>query len=374
MQSDRRPAAPLTPPGAPAEPEIWKSDWDAARVAWTDWWRGDGLAICITAPREEPIAHDSPAPTEDLWVRWTDPQYRLQAELHRLGRTWFGGAAFPVFDTNIGGPGSLGLFLGGEGEPADGTVWYYPCIHDPEVHPALRFSGEDPWFQRHVAVLKTASAHAAGRYLVGCPDLIENFDTLVQLRGAQESLLDLVERPGWVMDRIGEINRAYFACYEAMDPWLSDAWGGSAFSAFGLWGSGRTIKTQCDMSCAMSPAMFRRFVEPALTEQCAWADHALYHLDGTQALPQLDNLLAIEPLAAIEWTPQAGLPGGGSPQWYDLYRRILRAGKRVQAIGVKYDEVLPLIDAVGARGMLIVTGAPSEEAGRALLETTGWRT
>ena len=44
--------------------------------------------------------------------------------------------------------------------------------------------------------------------------------------------------------------------------------------------------------------MFRRFVVPALTEQCEWLDNSMYHLDGTQCIDKLDPLLAIEALAA----------------------------------------------------------------------------
>ncbi len=43
-------------------------------------------------------------------------------------------------------------------------------------------------------------------------------------------------------------------------------------------------------------------------------------------------LLAIEPLDAIEWTPQAGIEPGGNRRWHDLYRRILAAGKSVQVL------------------------------------------
>jgi hypothetical protein len=79
----------------------------------------------------------------------------------------------------------------------------------------------------------------------------------------------------------------------------------------------------------------------------------MFHLDGHQCLCHLDHLLAIEPLDAIEWTPDPTVPGGGSPEWYPLYRRILAAGKSVQAIGVELNELIPLLDAVGGNGMYI---------------------
>ena len=98
----------------------------------------------------------------------------------------------------------------------------------------------------------------------------------------------------------------------------------------------------------------------------------MYHLDGTNAVHQLDALLEIEALDAIEWTPQAGLPGGGSPRWHDLYRRIKAAGKSVLAVSVKPEEVEPLIAAVGAEGLFITTGTATEADARALLRRIGW--
>jgi hypothetical protein len=82
----------------------------------------------------------------------------------------------------------------------------------------------------------------------------------------------------------------------------------------------------------------------------------------------LGSLLEIEALDAIEWTPQAGRPDGGDPTWYDLYRKILKAGKSVQAVGVQPDEVIPLLDAVGPAGMYIMVAAENEKAARELEE------
>jgi hypothetical protein len=211
-----------------------------------------------------------------------------------------------------------------------------------------------------------------GRYYIAYPDLIENIDTLAQLRDPQMLLMDMIERPDWVQTRIREITDAFFACYDELHKLLGDPWGGTGWCAFGLWGPGKVAKVQCDFSCMISAEMFREFVVPDLARQCEWLDYSMHHLDGTQAMHHLDALLEIEALDAIEWTPQSGIPGGGSPEWYDLYRRIKAAGKSVQAIGVKSDEVEPLIDAVGPEGMLIMSGAETETAARELLRRVGW--
>jgi hypothetical protein len=145
--------------------------------------------------------------------------------------------------------------------------------------------------------------------------------------------------------------------------------GGNAFSAFKLWGPGKTAKLQCDASAMFSPQMFRRFVVPPLTQQCEWLDYCLYHLDGTQALQHVPALLEIEPLDAIQWTPQAGQPTGGNPQWYDLYRRIKQAGKGVQVFDIALEEVVPLIESVGPEGLFIITrSAPDQDAAERVVQ------
>ncbi|MCG3147137.1 MAG: hypothetical protein PCFJNLEI_00574 [Verrucomicrobiae bacterium] len=359
----------------PAAPTLaWKPDWAEARRALTDWWAGRGLAISVIAPKEQPW-EEIPAPVKPADPKdwWMDVTYWVQRAHRNMSRTYYGGVAFPAFNTTIGGAGSLGLFLGATGVPAETTLWYEPSIHDPATHPPLRFDPENAWWKLHIELLEQALGQSRGRYIVGFPDLIENIDTLAQLRESQVVLMDLVERPDWVKARLAEINAAFFECYDRLWEILRDPWGGSAFFAFQLWGAGRVCKIQCDLSCMISPAMFREFVVPGLTEQCERLDYTLYHLDGTQALHHLDALLEIEALAAIEWTPQAGLPGGGSPRWHDLYRRIKAAGKSVQAIGVKPDEIEPLIEAVGADGLYIHTRTPTEPAARALLNKFGWK-
>ncbi|HEY3332016.1 MAG TPA: hypothetical protein VGK19_18435 [Capsulimonadaceae bacterium] len=347
--------------------------WAGARDALTNWWAGKGIALRITAPKDDRIvAFDDPGPAPSVEARWIDPVWRTRTAQYQVANTFYGGAAIPMFRSDIG-PGSLGLFLGCGGHLAPDTVWYDAVIDDPDKpYPmTVDFAGE--WWQRHVALLNAGTQGSGGNYLVGFPDLIENIDVLAQMRDPQTTLMDLVERPEWVCERVWEINAAYFAAYDGLlnECGLLDEWGGTTYDCFGIWGIGRTAKVQCDFCCMISPAMFRRFVAPALAEQCKWLTNSLYHLDGEQAIPQVDNLLAIDALNAIQWTPGAGRPGGGSPLWYDLYRRIKAGGKSVQAVGVAVDEVEPLIDAVGADGLMIVANAPNESDARSLLARLG---
>ena len=346
----------------------WKPDWSQAKSNLIDWWNHKGLALCIFAPRRTPVENiPQPVKPADVTAAWTDPVYRCSNAEWNMSRTLFAGEAFPYCDTQIG-PGSLGIFIGATPGFAPETVWYEPCIDRPDSFHGIHFSPKNNrWLDVHTALIDEGLRRAKGRYLVGMPDLIENIDTLAALRGTEPLLMDLIERPKWIHARLAEINQAFFASFDLIYGKIK-ADGGNAFAAFRIWGPGRTAKVQCDFSCMISPVMFGEFVAPSLTAQCEWLDYSMYHLDGTTALQHLDALLAIEPLDAIEWTVQAGRPGGGSPEWYDLYRRIKDAGKSVQAIGVKPEEVVPLVKAVGPEGLFVMCNAESEAAAKELID------
>lgn len=336
----------------------WKPDWHATAARLTRWWRGEAMAIYLFS--EDDAIDPLPSPPTDAEAErwWIDPEVRRQRAEQTMRRRRYLAEGFPIFDTQIG-PGSLGLFLGATPVFDANTVWYQPCIHDPDQSGSIRFvPTNNHWWDVHLAVMQAGLTHSRGRYPVGVPDLIENLDTLAALRGTMELLYDLVDRPDWVHARLAEINDAWLDAFDHMQPLVRDADGGNVFAAFRIWGPGRTAKVQCDFSAMISPAMFDTFVRPYLAAQCAQLDYAMYHLDGTNALQHLDILLDMPEIHAIEWTPQAGLPGGGAPEWHDLYRRVKAAGKAVQVVSIVPHEVIPLLDAVGPEGMYILINEP----------------
>jgi hypothetical protein len=336
----------------------WKPDWPQAKENFARWWRHKGMLLWLTAPRDEPIEPiDEPTRPDDLLAAWTDPVYRCDAAEWEMGRTACYADAFPYLGTQIG-PGSLGTMLGSEPEFAPTTVWYRPCIDDAETYGPIRFDpAGNKWLDVHLALIDEAVRRAGGRYAVGVPDLIENLDTLAAMRDTEQVMIDLVERPEWVRQKLDEINEAFFAAFDLIYGRVRDEDGGNAF-IFNIWGPGKTAKVQCDLCCMLSPAMFRQFVAGPMAAQCDWLDYSMYHLDGEDAIQHLDALLEIDSLDAIEWTLRMLYTGdaaeaGGSPKWHGLYRRIKAGGKSVQAICVRPEQVVPLLDAVGPEGMFL---------------------
>ncbi|HVU35601.1 MAG TPA: hypothetical protein VHE61_19330 [Opitutaceae bacterium] len=352
----------------------WKSNWEDTRRRYIDWWNRKGVLIGMWgAPETDRCVHEQvprPAVPATIDERYTDPGFRAAQNHHRLACSEYPADVLPLAVADLG-PGSLALLAGSQPSFAEDTVWFFPCIEDvaePESLPPLAFDPANPWWTTTERILKACAGKGRGRYVTGCPDLVENMDVLASLRGGQTLLVDLVDRPEWVERKVWEINQLWFDAYDRIYELIKLEDGSAAYGAFYLWGPGKTAKLQCDASAAFSPAMYRRFVAPALAAQCEWLDFSLYHLDGTQAMIHLDTILSIEALDAIEWTPQAGIEPGGHRRWYDLYRRILKAGKSVQVVGVEHDDVVPLLDAIGTDGVYLMTTFTGETDASRLLD------
>jgi hypothetical protein len=338
---------------------MWKSNWEQTKQRFIKWWNRDGLLVGMWgAPEIGRCIHEAVAlPTRPavLQERYCNAAFRAAENHYRLSRSIFPLDVLPSATTDLG-PGSLALFLGAKPGFAEDTVWFHPCYDqiEPEKMPLLKFDPNCHWWRVTENILRHCAEQAQGKYIVGCPDLVENIDVLASLREAQMLLMDMIERPEWVEQKLREINDVWFAAYQRIYDIIKLPDGSSAFGVFYIWGPGKVAKLQCDCSAMFSPDMYRRFVVPTLTAQCEWLDYSLYHLDGTQAVVHLDSLLQIEPLDAIEWTPQAGIEPGGHKRWYDMYRRILAAGKSVQIVNVETDDVKPILDTLGPKGVYML--------------------
>jgi 5-methyltetrahydrofolate--homocysteine methyltransferase len=146
------------------------------------------------------------------------------------------------------------------------------------------------------------------------------------MRGTEELLLDLIERPDWVRSCLRQITDRYFHVYDILYDLYRDEVGGSVFWA---WAPGRMAKFQCDFSAMISPGMFGEFMVPVLEEMCERVSYCMYHWDGPGAIPHHDHLLSISNLDMIQWTPGAGTEPCWDRRWWPLYHRTLDAGKKV---------------------------------------------
>lgn len=227
------------------------------------------------------------------------------------------------------------------------TIWIHP---DPKYTDDIKFDENHPNWLLHKELLRACKEKAQGHYYVGMPDLMEGLDVLAAMKGTDKVLLDTVMQPEVLERQMKQINEIYFKVFDELYDIIREG-DEMAFCYFSSWAPGKMAKIQSDISTMISVEDYRRFVQPFIREQCQKIDYTLYHLDGVGALHHLPALLEVEELNAIQWTPGVGEPQGGSPKWYDLYRRILDGGKSIMACWVTLDELRPLLDNIGGNGV-----------------------
>lgn len=314
-----------------------------------------------------------PAPAKDLSQKWFDPQWRAEYLDWYVAHSSLKADILPVANTQLG-PGSLAAILGGVFEGGEDTIWIHP---NPDFTDEIVFNPEHPNWILHKELLKACKAKANGHYFVGMPDLMEGLDVLAALKGTDRVLLDTVMQPEILEQQMQQINDIYFKVFDELYDIIREG-DEMAFCYFSSWAPGKMSKLQSDISTMISQDDYRRFVQPFIREQCQKIDYTLYHLDGVGAMHHLPALLEIEELNAIQWTPGVGEPQGGSPKWYDLYKKILAGGKSVMACWVTLDELKPLLDHIGADGVHLEMDFHNEkeveQAMRIVEEYTGFST
>ena len=330
--------------------KTWKSNLEETKQRYINWWNHKGIILNMWEHFQEGVQPHAeitpPAPAKDLSQKWFDPQWRAEYLDWYVAHSSLKADILPVANTQLG-PGSLAAILGGVFEGGEDTIWIHP---NPDFTDEIVFNPEHPNWILHKELLKACKAKANGHYFVGMPDLMEGLDVLAALKGTDRVLLDTVMQPEILEQQMQQINDIYFKVFDELYDIIREGeeW---AFCYFSSWAPGKMSKLQSDISTMISQDDYRRFVQPFIREQCQKIDYTLYHLDGVGAMHHLPALLEIEELNAIQWTPGVGEPQGGSPKWYDLYKKILAGGKSVMACWVTLDELKPLLDHIGVDGI-----------------------
>lgn len=330
--------------------KTWKSNLEETKQRYINWWNHKGIILNMWEHFQEGVQPHAeivpPAPAKDLLQKWFDPQWRAEYLDWYVAHSSLKADILPVANTQLG-PGSLAAILGGVFEGGEDTIWIHP---NPDFTDEIIFNPEHPNWILHKELLKACKAKANGHYFVGMPDLMEGLDVLAALKGTDRVLLDTVMQPEILEQQMQQINDIYFKVFDELYDIIREG-DEMAFCYFSSWAPGKMSKLQSDISTMISQDDYRRFVQPFIREQCQKIDYTLYHLDGVGAMHHLPALLEIEELNAIQWTPGVGEPQGGSPKWYDLYKKILAGGKSVMACWVTLDELKPLLDHIGADGV-----------------------
>ena len=307
-----------------------KPDLDEAARRWAAFYEGeiiDRPIVCVTAPRD---GHEPVPPVTYRERAFADVDALIDRALARAETHYWGGEAVPAFFPSIG-PDEIAVFAGAEfhwSDDSGDTNWSVPFVDDWEASLPLRLQTDHPLYRRLLTVYRRGAERMAGKMLLQPPDLHTNMDLVAAVRGPQQLCLDVIDCPE-IVDQAMVYARAVFR-----ELWADVVEAGRMEErgyCHAFYSPSGAAVLQCDFSCMISPAMFRRWVLPALEEEAAIVRHALYHWDGPGALVHTADLLASRGLFSLSYVPGAGR--GEHIDYLDLLLHVQAGGKAVQVSG-----------------------------------------
>nr|MDO8083622.1 hypothetical protein [Candidatus Sigynarchaeum springense] len=336
----------------------YKEDLDAAKQRMDAWWDHeiiDRPAIGYYCPRSD-------VPLRGIWDLWylaKDPD-NIDGALanfeDKAGALVFGGELIPNFFPNYG-PGVMASVLGAEAHFQTDTVWFsYPATLDNvvEVLESAKLDFDNPWYARLLRITERAVERAGTRYQVDITDLGGVMDVIASFLKPRDIFYAMRNKPGVIDACRAIVLEKMLKVYDTLQAKIGARCHGCG-AWLQVWGRKTWYPIQCDFAYMLSPAYFKRFVLPDITAQARHMERAIYHLDGVNQLPYLDDLLSIPELTGIQWVPGAGKPVLGSDEWMSVFKKIQAAGKNIVAMDVTPEYVARMYKELDHKGLYVLT-------------------
>jgi len=262
----------------------------------------------------------------------------------------------------------LEAILGCEIEAGTDTMWTRPRLNDWTELDTIRFDPSNPWFLKLLETTEEVVKYSNGRFPVGMPLLRGPGDVASALRGVNNFCLDIVSEPDKLKVLLDVCTDTYIQVTRALFERCTQWQGGYFEQLRHLWAPGRCCQTQADVSSLLSPDHYREFLLPKDAQVLCTYRYCFIHLH-TSSLHILDEVLGIDPLAAI----QLSLDVGG-PKPFDLLGDLKKVLARtlliLQVDGRESspDEIVQLCECLPSEGLYILVLADSLEEGNTFLE------
>ena len=357
----------------------YKPDWEQTKERYKAWWAHEYFgrcAISVVARRTDAPDEPPPATPADPHRRWLDYDFLHAINEWGMGRTFYGGEAFPVWNPGYPGWSSIPCFLGASVKLDHATGWVDPLIGDGALtdhdYRDLVIQSDNHWWVTTQNMLRFAVEEARGPSTgSGCGMSIPGNlaiggcgDTLAMLRGYENLLYDVAECPDYVREFDQYLMRQWMEVFDTLYEITREGAEGST-CWFTLWSPGKFYPTHNDFAYCISPKMFREVFLPSLEMQTQYLDHTVHHVDGIGNFVHVDALCELPRLQALQILPGAGKP---SPLHYmDVLKKVQAAGKNLH-IGLPANQVKDALENLSARGLFIATSCQTEEEARELIK------
>jgi hypothetical protein len=355
----------------------YKENWEDTEKRFRAWWDRSSIGrpmMKVVARSNEPCEAleeaEKPKTPEELYLN-VDNNIKIYRNYCRTHK--FMAESFPNFSVDLG-PGSLALYLGSEPIFKWDTIWFSECMDELEKGLKIKIDDDNFWWKKHFELISRAKELAKNDFPVNIPDMIENIDIMILMRGTQNVCFDMMDEPETVSEIISRIDDSYFHYYDKFYNAVKGKDLSSTYTVFDIWSPGRAAKIQCDFSAMMSPGQYREFAQPSLIKQSLKLDNVLYHLDGPDAIKHVDAVMEIKDIDALQWTCGAGQPDGSSERWFPIYEKVRAAEKSlwIQIYDGGIDDWMKnaekIVKTFGSDGIYLLFPEMEENEAKKLLE------
>ncbi len=324
------------------------------------------VTFWVDSPNPPPAPRANHASLRD---RWFDVEFQVESAFANItSRPWLGDSV-PSWMPNLG-PDLTSTLFGGELTFSEYTSWCQRNV--PETGDWERFIATPPDFDnvywKTIDAMITRGAERFGdRCVVAMPDLHGSFDILAGLRGPENLCLDIMDEPELVRRAGLHAAGAYAEAFRRFHRRLTELRQPTTTWCSYLH-SGPAYIPSCDFWCLVSRDIGNDLVRPTIEIEMAQMERSIFHLDGTQALQHLNDVLRLPGLNALQWVFQAGQ--GPASRWLAVYRTALEAGKAVQVLADDPEDALTVLQRLGPKGLWITVCRPfrNEADGLSFLE------
>lgn len=302
-------------------------------------------------------------PSDNIKDRWFDAEFQVETFLKSIAGRRFHAETFPIFWPNLG-PEIYSAFYGSPLEYGDVTSWSEPIIKDWDQLADLKLDMQHETFLKIEELTRHALERCPGKALVGYTDIHPGVDCAAAWRDPQQLCFDMIEAPEKVEELIAIALSGFETVYNHFDEMLK-AHQQLSVSWLGIPSFGRMHIPSCDFASLISPDMFERFCLPVLQQEVKTMDHNVFHVDGRGVAKDIDMILDVPEVHAIQWVQGVGDDQAIMP-WVPFIKKVQA---RVPIIvDLNKNELDDFMDAVEPEGIFLWIAADNEEEELALLK------
>ncbi len=239
-----------------------------------------------------------------------------------------------------------------------GSFWAQPCLADYADRAPIQFDPQNPWMSKLIEFTQTLVTFSRGRFAIALPQMRGPLDTLAAMRTPQQMGLDLIEQPEQVRKVLAELAEVWIKIAETVLAHIPPFHGGYC-SRMKMWAPDQTITPQNDISTLISPRMYRDFVLPLDEKIIAHFPYHCFHTHGSE-YRQIDNLLRVERLTAIQFTLEHTMGGPALDVSLAAVRRILET-KPVIVAALDVESAERCVNELPAAGLCVTLATNATE-------------